>query len=72
MKKITCNIYLSEDRIKEGDLFFFKQYSGTPTIRRAKGITDGEDWSAFKNGKTGERSYHKIDRIEDLLISIPK
>jgi hypothetical protein len=67
--QVNCTIHLSNDEIQEGDLFFFYQHDGLPTIRKAKSIKDGEDWSKFTNAKTGEKAYFKVNKIEGLLLS---
>lgn len=62
----TVTVELCDEEIKEGDLFFFYQNDGLPTIRRAKGKEDWNDW-AISN--TGENPYRKIVAIKGVLIS---
>lgn len=56
----NVKLELSDEVIGDGDLFFFRQHDGLPTIRRAK---EGE-----KGIWVGE-SYKKITKISGVLIS---
>jgi hypothetical protein len=55
-----------DDVIKKGDVFFFNQHDGTPTLRIAK---EGEDWSGYVNSITGQRPYLKVKSIEGFVLS---
>lgn len=63
---LEVKITLSSETIKDGDVFYFTQQDGTPTIRVAK---SDEGWSGFSNSTTSSICYHKVERIEGLLIS---
>jgi hypothetical protein len=57
---------LSDDEIEPGDLFYFRQHGGLPTIRRAK---EKEHWNGWSSGLSGENPYKKIIAINGVLIS---
>lgn len=63
---LEVKITLSSETIKDGDVFYYPQQDGTPTIRVAN--TD-EDWSGFANSTASNICYHKVERIEGLLVS---
>ena len=54
--KIEIEITLKDEPTNPGDFIFYRQFDGTPKIRKVK---EKENWNGYFNDK-GENSYPKV------------